>query len=328
MIATSLREIQAGILHALGAAGGTLPEAAAVAAADADEDRCEAAIEDLAAAGLVTRGAGRVTIGPRGSALSAADVERRLRTRLLGRPVEVVAVLGSSNDAVLERAAAGAAPGLVLGAELQTAARGRRGRSFDARPGLGLWTSTLLPAPGDPAQAPRLSLLVALAVAEALEETAGIPAGLKWPNDVRLRGRKACGVLVEARSRGRALWPVAGIGINVHHRDDEFPADLAGSAVSVESAAGRPVERAALLAAVLGRLEERLDRERAGGVRLESEWSARDELAGRDLVVERDDDVLEGRGAGIAPDGSLRVDVPGRGTVAVRAGLARVRARE
>lgn len=319
MIATSLREAQAGVLHALAAAGGALPEARLAAG--------EAVLADLVAARLVTRGDGRLALGPRGSPLSAADVTRRLRTRTLGRPLEIHAALGSSNDAVLERAAAGAAPGLVIGAELQTAARGRRGRSFDARPGLGLWISALLPAPEDPAAAPRLSLLVALAVADAVEEVAGVPAGLKWPNDVRLSGRKVCGVLVEARSRGRALWPVAGIGMNVHHADDDFPPELAGTAISVEAAAGQRVQRGALLAALLGRLEERLDASRPGGADLAAAWAPRDELAGRDVVVERDEDVLEGRGAGVAPDGSLLVEVPGRGTVAVRAGLARVRAR-
>lgn len=319
MIATTLRERQAEVLHALAEAGGALPEARAAAG--------EGALADLAAARLVTRAGGRVELGPRGSALSAADVSARLRTRALGRPLEIHGVLGSSNDAVLERAAAGAAPGLVIGAELQTAARGRRGASFDARPGLGLWLSVLLPAPDDPASAPRLSLLVALAVADAVEEVAGIPAGLKWPNDVRLCGRKVCGVLVEARSRGRALWPVAGIGMNVHHADGDFPAEFAGAAISVEAAAGRRVERGALLAALLARLEERLDAERAGGSDLAAAWAPRDELAGRDLAVERDEGVLEGRGAGVAPDGSLLVDVPGRGTIAVRAGLARVRER-
>lgn len=321
---SAAREVQAHLLRALAAGGDRLDRAACARLAPGQSGR--AACADLVAAGLVLPdGSGGLVAGPRGSRLDARDVEARLTTRELGWPVEIHAVLASSNDVVLERATAGAATGLVVGAELQTAARGRRGRVFDARPGLGLWTTTLLPPPGDPGNAPRLSLLAALATAEAIEEAAGVAATVKWPNDVRIAGRKVAGVLVEARSRGRVLHAVAGIGVNVHHRPGEFPPELAETAISVETAAGRPVARGVLLAALLGRLESWVSRDAAGEVHLPSAWAVRDELAGRDVLVETDGRRIEGHGEGVAEDGSLKLVVPAEGTLLLRAGETRVR---
>jgi BirA family biotin operon repressor/biotin-[acetyl-CoA-carboxylase] ligase len=324
---TSARcEIQALALHALARSGGALPLRDLAAASSAGEDALEDALADLAAADLAVVEGGALRPGSRGSPLVAAELAAGLATRRLGRPIEVLAVVDSTNDVVLRRAAAGAAPGLVVVAELQTRGRGRRGRSFDSRPGLGLWSTTLLPAPADPARAPRLSLLAAIAVAGAVERVSGAPASVKWPNDVRIAGRKVAGVLVEARSAGRSLIPVAGIGVNVHHRPEEFPAPLRATAASVEGASGARVGRSALLRELLERLEELLDREGAGRVDLAAEFAPRDETAGRAVVVETDAGPCEGTGSGVSEDGALLLDVPGRGTIPVRAGEASVRA--
>ncbi|MCA9751243.1 MAG: biotin--[acetyl-CoA-carboxylase] ligase, partial [Gemmatimonadetes bacterium] len=217
-------ERAARLVHALGEAGGALPAARLTTIGDApDLESALATLGDLVS--LETDGTLR--FGPRGSALAAAGVQASLGGATWGRELEVLAAIGSTNDRAAERAAAGAAPGLVVTAELQTAGRGRRGRVFDSRPGLGIWSTTLLPVPADPAAAPRLSLIAALAVAEAVEERTGFSPALKWPNDVRIGGRKICGVLVEARSAGGRVFPVAGIGINVHHRPQDFPPEVA-----------------------------------------------------------------------------------------------------
>lgn len=325
MTSVATRELSARIVHALGDAAGALPVREAVAAGDATG--WDDALAELVDHELVSVGSdGMLRRGARGSPLAAADVAARLTTLTLGRPVEVLAVCGSTNDVVLRSAAEGARPGLVVCAELQTQGRGRRGRVFDSRPGLGLWSTTLLPAPDDPATAPRLSLLAGLAACAAIEDVASLQATVKWPNDVRIRGRKVCGVLVEARSAGRRLFPVAGIGINVHHRAEDFPPELRDLATSVESAAGIRVERAVLLATLLARLEELLDAERGGAFDLAAAFARRDETLGRDVVVETDGLEQRGTGAGVAEDGALLLDVPGRGTVPVRAGEASVRA--
>ncbi len=259
---------------------------------------------------------------PSGPPLDVAEVDRHRRGARFGCPLEVLESVGSTNDIVLERAVAGATPGLVVAAERQTAGRGRRGRTFDSRPGLGLWFSVLLEPPADPATAPRAALIAGVAVADAIAELPGASPRLKWPNDVRLGGRKVCGILVEARTVGRRIFLVAGIGINVHHRAEDFPPELTGAAGSLESVLGRSVARSRLLAGVLDRLEVRFEADATGRLDLPGAFEARDDLAGREVEIDGPGRRCRGIAAGIAPDGGLRLRVPGEGLVIVRSGEA------
>jgi BirA family biotin operon repressor/biotin-[acetyl-CoA-carboxylase] ligase len=168
-------------------------------------------------------------------------------------------------------------------------------------------------------------VVAGLAAAAAIEDVAAARATVKWPNDVRIEGRKVCGVLVEARSEGRRLFPVAGIGINVHHRAEDFPAESRDVAASLASVTSSRPRRGVLLATLLARLEEILDAERAGALDLPAAFARRDETLGREVVVEADGVSCRGVGAGVADDGALLLDVPGRGTVSLRAGDASVR---
>jgi BirA family biotin operon repressor/biotin-[acetyl-CoA-carboxylase] ligase len=286
-------------------------------------ERLEEALADLEAAGLVAVESGTVLCcGPRGSILDGPQVEARCRGRALGHSVEVVASTPSTNDLVLERALAGARPGLVVVAELQTAGRGRRGRPFDSRPGLGIWSTTLLDAPDDPELAPRFSLLAALAVAKAVERLTGTRPKIKWPNDVRIAGRKVSGILVEARTRGHSLFPVAGIGVNVHHLPDEFPSGVRGVAGSVEGQTGVRVERGDLLVEILRELGEVLERDRAGSLDLAHRFASFDEMRDREVAVSRGEETWHGVAAGIEDDGGLLLAVPGQGMRVVRSGEA------
>lgn len=324
MSETSLRELQAEVLSALGRVG---PVSIAEFSRRFDAEAVGAVLADLAAGGLIEPpGEGVIRPGPRGSVLSVDEVSKQLTTHRLGRPLEIFAAVRSTNDVVLERAAAGTAPGLCAAAELQTAGRGRRGRSFDSRPGLGIWCSTLLDSPSDPAAAPRLSLIVALAVAGAIDAETGAAAAIKWPNDVLLRGRKVCGILIEARSAGGATFPVAGIGINVHHRTADFPPEIRETAGSLESVTGRRLSRGALLAALLNRLEALLDDDRAGRFDLAAAFAARDALRGREVVAQGGTGPQAGIARGIDGEGRLLLEVSGAGRVAVRGGEVAVRA--
>ena len=134
--------------------------------------------------------------------------------------------VSSSNDELRTLADAGAPDGLVLLAELQTAGRGRRGAAWFAPPGESLAFSILVRPEHPKALWPRLALAAGLAVAEAVESF-GPSAGIKWPNDVWIHGRKVAGILVEA---GRD-FAIVGIGLNVNTA--EFPAEIAGIATSL-----------------------------------------------------------------------------------------------
>ncbi len=184
------------------------------------------------------------------------DVVRPLVTGVVGRDLRVVTEVESTNDLVMEAGQQGESEGFAILADRQTRGRGRAGRSWSSLPILGIYTSILL-RPQVPASAcARIPLLAGLAVAEALESTTGLSPSLKWPNDVLLGGRKVVGILMEMASRGtEVLHLCVGIGINVLHRAEDFPAEVRGLATSLLMAAGRPVNRGVLAASVYNSLD-------------------------------------------------------------------------
>lgn len=185
--------------------------------------------------------------GPYGD-LSRPPLRARALQRALapeGWRVEVLAAVGSTNALVAERARAGEPAGLVVVAEQQTAGRGRLDRSWVSPPRAGLTMSVLVRPNLPPVHWPWLPLLTGLAVRDAVAEQTGLEAGLKWPNDVLVGGRKTCGVLAEVAEPGAA---VLGIGLNVTTRADELPGD---GATSLALAGGTTTDRDTLLRAVL-----------------------------------------------------------------------------
>ena len=237
--------------------------------------------------------------------LSVLSIEQALTTRRLGHPVVYLERIGSTNDVVLQRAAAGAPEGLLVLAEEQTAGRGRQDRTWWAPPGSSLLMSLLLRPPIPAARAAQLTMCLGLAAAEGVEQISGLRPGLKWPNDLLLDGRKLAGMLTELRLSGdQVAYAVLGLGLNVNL---EFTSpDLAPIAISLQMAAGHPVERLPLLAAILERCEARYERLLAG----ESPhvaWSARLDTLGRRVVVSLPAGTLEGLAVGVNAQGALLV---------------------
>jgi BirA family biotin operon repressor/biotin-[acetyl-CoA-carboxylase] ligase len=163
--------------------------------------------------------------------------------------VEVVGRTGSTNADLLAR---GGPEGQVLVAEEQTAGRGRMGRTWVSQPGASLTFSVLLrPAAVPPARRGWLPLLTGVAVATAVRSVAGVPATLKWPNDVLAGVRKLAGILAE--QSGEAV--VIGIGINVATAADALPVSAAGLQATSLLVEGADVAMDVLLTEVLNQLE-------------------------------------------------------------------------
>src|SRR6266516_4596124 len=175
------------------------------------------------------------------------DVLPLLRGRF-GRPFTFVQRCTST-----QRLLDGAPEGAVAATEQQTEGRGRLGRAWQAPAGTSLLFSIVLVPRVPPDRLPELSLIAGRAVADAIAAESGLVPALKHPNDILVRGRKVAGILAEA-SEGRV---VLGIGINVSQTDGELPAGA--NAISLRIAGALNVDRAALLAAVLERLELRYD---------------------------------------------------------------------
>jgi BirA family biotin operon repressor/biotin-[acetyl-CoA-carboxylase] ligase len=141
--------------------------------------------------------------------------------------------------------------GTVAVAEEQSEGRGRLGRSWHAPAGTSVLVSVLLRPAVDPPRLPELSLIAGGAVAEAIAETTGLHPVIKFPNDVLLGGRKVAGILAEAGD-GRV---VLGIGVNANQTAEQLPPETETEPTSLRLELGEPVDRAALLAAILLHIE-------------------------------------------------------------------------
>ena len=139
------------------------------------------------------------------------QIEHGLRTRTIGRRIAVWNRVGSTNDVAARAASTLANDGLVVLAEEQTAGRGQRGRLWTVPPRSSILMSILI-FPPDELRALRLeahagnawlTALAAVTTAELVTDWTGRDARIKWPNDVRVEGRKIAGILVEARAHSR-----------------------------------------------------------------------------------------------------------------------------
>ena len=213
-----------------------------------------------------------------------------LITNVVGSRVIVYETITSTNDRALRLGG----EGTVIVAETQTAGRGRHGRTWHSAPGMGLYFSVVFERPIE-----GLAFAAPLAVRDAVGPM--VDVAVKWPNDVLIHGRKFCGVLVEARQGRTAV----GIGINVHHRAEDFPETLRDRATSIEAASGIHCDRGELLRDVLTRLDERVMVIRSGGIeRVFSEWAEACGVVGRRVRGVR----CEGIVRAIDPDGALVID--------------------
>jgi BirA family biotin operon repressor/biotin-[acetyl-CoA-carboxylase] ligase len=184
------------------------------------------------------------------SDLTPASVEPLLQGRL-GRPYRFVEECPSTQRLI----GADEAEGATVATDLQTAGRGRLGRTWETPPGRALLFSVLLhPRPPMVIWA-ELSLVAGDAVAAALREQTGVAAELSHPNDVLIDGRKVAGILPEANV-GKV---VLGIGVNVNQTEDELPPETAKPATALRIETGREWPRAPLLAAILLELERSYD---------------------------------------------------------------------
>ena len=220
----------------------------------------------------------------------------------LGHPRLHLQTTESTNDRARELAGSGAPHGALVTAGVQTAGRGRQGRTWVAPAGSSLLLSLVLRQ-----YDPLVSLRAGLAVADL----ASAGARVKWPNDVLVDGRKVAGVLVEARPQEG--WAVLGIGVNAALDVADLPPELHETAGSLGL-----TDLDAALADLLEHLTRRLEEPADATLRALAE---RDALLDREITWQGG----EGTGAGIDERGRLRVRLAGGGETALDAGEVHLR---
>jgi BirA family transcriptional regulator, biotin operon repressor / biotin---[acetyl-CoA-carboxylase] ligase len=226
--------------------------------------------------------------------------------------IHYLAECDSTNSELLNRARLGATHASVLLCERQTAGRGRRGRSWLSSPGASLTFSLLWRFDEVPGALGSLSLVVAVAVARALETSGASHVMLKWPNDLWFDGRKLGGILIESMTgAGGACAVVIGIGLNVR-----VPAELRDQLdhpIADLHEAGCVASRPMLLGGILGQLARDIPRfsQQGFGPFLE-EWRSREVMRGEPVVISNEGGLQkEGELLGVGADGSLRVRCEG-----------------
>jgi len=185
-------------------------------------------------------------------------VQYGLRTKIIGADSRIVYKnsVESTNELAKKLAYDGAADGTIVIAEEQTGGKGRLARNFFSPKEKGLWFSVILRPQCLPKDAPKFTLMAAVAVAQAMEKF-NLRAGIKWPNDILFDGKKLVGILTEMSAEiGHVNYIVIGIGINVNVRREEFPADIREIATSLSEMAGENLNRVEFFRAVLEELDK------------------------------------------------------------------------
>lgn len=239
--------------------------------------------------------------------LDIQRVQALLTTRWLGRKIHYEETVDSTNLKVKELGRQRAPQGSLWAAEMQTAGRGRRGRSWQSGREEALAMSFLLYPSCHPAQASMLSLVAGLSVAQGLAGL-GIEVQVKWPNDVVLAGKKICGILTEMQAEAAGIAYVAvGIGVNVNQRS--MPEDIGQTATSLYLETGKCWEREAVMAGVLNHMERNYEAFLASGNLTELQEAYESFLVnrGRQVRIEAGPNSFSGIALGITPVGELLV---------------------
>ena len=195
-----------------------------------------------------------------GDILSGSEITSRLTTKWAGRKLYYFDVTGSTNNDAKRLAEEGDPHGTVVVADVQNTGKGRRGRSWQTLSGTALSFTLLLRPEFAPDKASMITLVMALSVAQAVEEISDAAATIKWPNDIVLNKKKICGMLTEMTmtpEMDEIQYIVVGAGINVNNGSpEEFEEEIRKTATSLRIETGRQINRAALLEKVLVRFED------------------------------------------------------------------------
>jgi BirA family biotin operon repressor/biotin-[acetyl-CoA-carboxylase] ligase len=234
----------------------------------------------------------------------------------------------STNTEAERHLAAGSATPLVILAREQTQGRGRRGRTWHSPAAGNLYSTFVFRPKLEPARLQDFTLWMGLNICELVANFCKIEPGLKWPNDLLVQGRKAGGMLTEARIDSDQVRDlVFGLGLNLNARAEDLPREIKASAISLADAAGAPIDVNRFAAALITRVFSAYSRFVDNDYRDKFAvlWQRFDVLRGQTVSVTQGSTTVTGTATGIDDEGSLIVRTGAGKTERFRAGEVTLR---
>ena len=237
------------------------------------------------------------------------EIQFGLETETIGKKILSYESTASTNDVAYGLALDGAAEGTVIVAEVQEKGRGRMGREWISPSGKNILCSIVLRPSIEPAYIPVMTVMCAVGVALSIREVTGLPALIKWPNDVYIQKKKVSGILLEQKAElDRIDFIIAGIGINVNTQTADFSSELQQTATSLSIEKKMWIDRISLLQKVLFFIEKKYEMVQKGNYEdIINEWLSLSMTIGKRVVAQQKKGTIDGEAIGIEPNGSLLV---------------------
>jgi BirA family biotin operon repressor/biotin-[acetyl-CoA-carboxylase] ligase len=228
-------------------------------------------------------------------------IKSRLNTKFVGRQLYYYHRLATTMKTAKKLAEKGTAEGTVIIADTQTAGRGRLGRAWLSPEG-SLAMSVILKPSLD--NLPQLVMIASLAVVRTIKKVAGLEAQIKWPNDILIKGKKVCGILIESEIKGDKInFAIIGIGINLNFDPLVF-SQIADIATSLSHELGATISKAAFINTLLPELEQ-LYLEAQSGAPIYREWQKNMVMLGRYIQAKTGEVVEQGKAETVTQNGNL-----------------------
>ncbi|MBD1371591.1 biotin--[acetyl-CoA-carboxylase] ligase [Hazenella sp. IB182357] len=268
-------------------------------------------IEELRKAGYEIeakpRSGYRLQVNP--DRVSAAEVSAYLTTKRLGQHITYLDTTTSTQTVAHEWAKEGAPEGAIVIADNQTAGRGRLGRNWFSPKSAGIWFSLILRPQIDLQAATQLTLLMSVAVRQAIQKATGLSPHIKWPNDLLINEKKICGILTELRGEQDQIhYVVVGMGMNVNTPYTMFPSELQNQASSLAIETGHQMDRAPLIATLLAEIEALYDEYLTDGfLPIKLKWEAGAGMLGERITARTAKNTVSGIATGLSSEGALLI---------------------
>ena len=231
--------------------------------------------------------------------LDAGRIKKDLATRWLGRDLLILSEASSTNAVALSSVGQRQSGSVIL-AETQKEGRGRLSRSWASPPG-GIWMSLVLKPDIPLSRVYRINMAASVSICRAISRL-GLEAGIKWPNDILIQEKKVSGILTELGAQmDRLDYVVVGVGLNANNDTAAFPSQWRSTSMAAEL--GRGIDRCALIAAILNKMEKAIDNMESQEIY--EEWRSLSLSLGKRVRISSAEGDLTGQVVDLDGDGAL-----------------------